>query len=166
MKSLRGKMRSIIWLGSLPFSSQQATGNSTQERLKSLREPSESRDDSFSDVAVEEKTEEEEASSGDNILCRQCHQVITSEMERVAIQGSHQHTFANPNGNVFEIGCFGHTIGCAYAGPPSIEFTWFAGFSWRVAMCGMCLTHLGWHFESAGGKNFHGLIADRLVNES
>jgi hypothetical protein len=97
------------------------------------------------------------------ILCRQCRQAITREVERITIQGSHQHTFANPHGIVFEIGCFRKVENCGYAGEATDEFTWFAGFSWRVCFCAMCLTHLGWRFSSKGGHIFHGLILDRLI---
>ena len=131
--------------------------------LKSLREQSAPHQKHIADVVLEEQTKEEERSIDDYILCRQCHQIITSETERMAIQGSHLHTFANPNGIVFEIGCFEHSIGCAFSGHSSMEFTWFAGFSWRIAVCGMCLTHMGWLFESTGGRRFHGLILDRLL---
>ena len=97
------------------------------------------------------------------ILCRQCHQAITREVERIAIQGSHQHTFANPHGIVFEIGCFRNVENCGYAGEATDEFTWFAGYSWRVCFCTMCLTHLGWMFSLKGSHIFHGLILDRLI---
>ena len=97
------------------------------------------------------------------ILCRQCRQAITRDEERFSIQGAHRHTFANPHGLVFEIGCFKNTVGCGYAGPASDEFTWFAGYRWRVCFCSSCLTHLGWLFTSTGGDAFHGLILERLL---
>jgi len=97
------------------------------------------------------------------IVCRQCHQAITRAAERITVQGAHHHTFANPHGIVFEIGCFKHALGCGYAGPPSTEFTWFSGYAWRVSFCTLCLTHLGWVFISGGGDRFHGFILDRLI---
>jgi hypothetical protein len=97
------------------------------------------------------------------IVCRQCRQAITRSEERFSIQGAHRHTFANPHGLVFEIGCFKHTVGCGYAGQTSDEFTWFAGYRWRICFCSSCLTHLGWLFTSTGGDAFHGLILERLL---
>lgn len=99
------------------------------------------------------------------IRCRQCRSVIASPEDRIIVQGSHQHTFANPHGIVFEIGCFSAVKGCGHVGPPSDEFSWFAGYSWRVAACLMCLTHLGWLFSSPGKEGFHGLILDRLITQ-
>ena len=97
------------------------------------------------------------------IICRQCRQAITRPVERISIQGSHQHTFANPHGLVFEIGCFKDVTGCGYAGAATDEFSWFAGYSWRLCFCSMCLTHLGWIFSSPASDIFHALILDRII---
>jgi len=119
-------------------------------------------EDSHADV-LEKEAEDPSADEEEYILCRQCRQAITRPAERIAVQGSHRHTFANPHGVVFEIGCFKNIQGCGYAGAATDEFTWFAGYSWRVCFCAMCLTHLGWIFRSTGGDIFHGLILDRLI---
>ena len=97
------------------------------------------------------------------VLCRECLHPVTREEDRTEIHGAHQHTFANPSGIVFTIGCFRSADGCGAAGSPSDEFTWFAGFSWRVAVCTACLSHLGWRFDSASGAAFWGLILDHLI---
>jgi len=127
-----------------------------------FRVPTEKQSDEIPNGFVEDETEEE-ASEEEHILCRQCHNVLTSLNEQIELQGSQKHTFANPHGIVFEIGCFRAVMGCGYAGPASDEFSWFKGFSWRAAVCVMCLTHLGWLFESRSGSSFHGLILDRLL---
>lgn len=100
------------------------------------------------------------------ILCRDCLYPITRPAERISVQGQHHHTFANPHGIVFEIGCFRNAPGCGYVGAATDEFTWFAGYRWRVCVCAACLTHLGWLFEAASGEAFHGLILDRLIEPS
>jgi hypothetical protein len=96
------------------------------------------------------------------IVCRQCLQRLTRPSERTSINGSHRHTFANPSGVVFEIGCFMMVRGCSFIGPPSYEFPWFAGHSWQIAICSTCQTHLGWLFQGQAGVQFCGLILDRL----
>jgi hypothetical protein len=131
-----------------------------------LRTPPESESDSMLDPLTRDEAEDQQAEDEEYILCRQCLHVITSPTERIPVEGSHEHTFANPHGIVFEIGCFGSVTGCGYAGPFSNEFSWFKGFSWRVAVCIRCLTHLGWLFSSTGYESFHGLILDRLVTRS
>lgn len=97
------------------------------------------------------------------IVCRQCQHGITASAERTVVNGAHVHTFANPEGIVFEIGCYRKAWGCGYLGPASPEFTWFAGYVWRIAVCSNCLIHLGWRFSSPDGHVFHGLITSRLV---
>ncbi len=97
------------------------------------------------------------------ILCKACGRVITHDQDRLAVQGTHLHTFANPQGLVFEIGCFRTAVGCAYGGELTAEFTWFAGYQWKIAVCAGCLTHLGWLFISAANQ-FNGLIIDRLAS--
>ncbi len=106
---------------------------------------------------------EETRQAEPRILCRECLHPITRDQERISVDGAHHHTFANPYGIVFEIDCFKHAPGCTPAGPASAEFSWFSGWTWRVALCTACLTHLGWMFQSPGGESFHGLIVDRLI---
>lgn len=110
--------------------------------------------------AVEEKTAREEEAL---IRCRQCGHGVTHPAERTEKDGAHRHTFANPHGIVFEIGCFRSAAGCGYTGPATGEFTWFRGYRWRVGVCRACLTHLGWLFTSESTDAFYGLIIDRLV---
>ncbi len=112
---------------------------------------------------VGKSLEETEAEEKREILCRQCRQGVTDPEQGISVQGGHRHTFANPHGIVFEIGCFRAVRNCSAVGPATAEFTWFSGFHWRVLICGGCLTHLGWMFSSAGPDNFFGLIVDRLV---
>jgi len=128
-----------------------------------LRQPSEKYGGEKLGHIVEDETKEKEPDIDKYILCRQCLQVITSPAERIEMHGAHQHTFANPNGIVYQIGCFRSAVGCGYAGQPSYEFSWFKGYSWRVAVCGNCLFHLGWLFISPGSEGFNGLILDHLI---
>jgi hypothetical protein len=106
----------------------------------------------------EEKKEEEK-----HILCAQCRAVITSPHERIEVQGAHEHTFFNPYGIIFQIGCFRQARGCGYQGPAIAEFSWFPGYSWRIAICSSCLTHLGWLYSAPDKESFCGLILDHLI---
>jgi hypothetical protein len=113
--------------------------------------------------AIDDEVADERSASEDPwIRCRHCGNNIARASDRVAVQGAHLHTFANPHGLVFEIGCFREAAGCAMMGAATHEFTWFHGFRWRVAYCGRCLSHLGWKFTSDTGGQFFGLIVDRL----
>jgi hypothetical protein len=128
-----------------------------------FRDPPEYKDDGMPVSLVEDETKEGVREQEEFIRCRQCRNIIASPDDRITVHGSHHHTFANPHGIVFEIGCFKAVKGCGHVGAPSDDFTWFPGYNWRVAICFMCLTHLGWLFTAAGKENFHALIIDRLI---
>ncbi len=98
------------------------------------------------------------------VFCRTCGHPITTARQVVAMDGSQTHTFFNPAGIIFEIICYTGAPGCAVQGAASSTFSWFAGFTWRVALCGGCLTHLGWLFES-GSSSFFGLILQKLAGD-
>ena len=66
----------------------------------------------------------------------------------------------NPEGTVFVIGCFAQAPGCVAIGAPMLEWTWFPGCRWQVALCRACGEHLGWRYT--GADTFHGLILERL----
>lgn len=105
--------------------------------------------------------EEQSATPLDAILCRACGSVVTGRNEKIAVSGSHAHTFFNPVGIVFELGCFRRAPGCRITGGATSEFTWFAGYVWRFALCSNCQAHLGWFFEGRD-STFFGLILASL----
>lgn len=133
-------------------------------RIEPCRKLLEKRGPATETEELTEQAPEVETERGKLIVCRQCGKHITDESWRVSIDGAHRHTFANPHGNVYDIGCFGAAVGCLGAGPPSSEFTWFKGYSWQIVICAGCMTHLGWLFLSSGEHHFFGLIVDRLVS--
>jgi hypothetical protein len=96
------------------------------------------------------------------LVCARCRRVITSTADRIEIDGLREHSQVNPHGFVWTFHCYARAPGCAPAGPPSTDFTWFPGHSWQIEQCGGCGWHLGWLFRSAD-RRFHGLIAGRLV---
>jgi len=109
------------------------------------------------DLSVEDETERAQRRG---LLCRACSIPVTTEKERIEKEGRHLHTFFNPAGIVYEIGCFRSAPGCLSSGPPSSEFAWFSGYSWQVACCRNCQEHLGWIFR--GEDEFYGLIVKKL----
>jgi len=110
--------------------------------------------------AAEDRRTEEDARA---IRCAACGKAITTSAQRIPVAGAHQHTRFNPGGFVFRFGCFRDAPGCAVAGEPTVEVTWFTGYRWRYALCAGCGAHLGWRFDGAGG--FFGLVLERLVED-
>lgn len=93
--------------------------------------------------------------------CIACGLTITDREQSRLISGRHVHRCTNPAGLTFEIGCFREAPGCTAVGEPTLEWTWFAGCRWQVALCRQCSLHLGWRYT--GDEIFFGLILDRLV---
>jgi hypothetical protein len=99
------------------------------------------------------------------ILCRNCGNTITTPASIISVNGRHTHVFTNPEGFIYEIGCFSSAEGCIVYGEPTFEYTWFEGFRWNFCMCSECLIHLGWYYQN-GDNGFFGLILDRLIDSS
>jgi hypothetical protein len=94
--------------------------------------------------------------------CVSCRLIITTSKERIEISGNHRHTFVNPHGYSFTIGCFSHADGVAAEGEPVSFWSWFPGYQWQIVLCRQCTLHLGWRFS--GASDFYGLILNRLIS--
>jgi hypothetical protein len=97
------------------------------------------------------------------LVCAACGSLITYEVYKTTISGSHHLRRVNPHGIEYEFSIFSRAPGCANIDPATEKNTWFKGFAWRVAVCGRCAEHLGWHFKSPGGDSFYGLITTRVI---
>jgi hypothetical protein len=104
----------------------------------------------------------QEPKSQGALVCSYCRGLVTSHALAISISGSHAHSFVNPHGFTFRIGCFADAPGCADRGEESSYWTWFPGFTWRISLCRQCGEHLGWSFRSPDAR-FFGLILDRLI---
>ena len=111
-------------------------------------------------IAPEEK-DKASAATDDAYLCGNCLAAITTTSDESVRNGRHRHALFNPAGVLFEIGCFAKAPGCALYGEATDEFSWFAGFMWRYALCANCHTHLGWFYEKSD-SSFFGLILPEL----
>jgi len=120
-------------------------------------------DEQLQKVAQQLKQEwKEKKKKKEFIICRSCSHIITSVDKRIEIAGQHAHTFTNPAGIVYRIGCFSSAPGCFNFGEPTMEYTWFPGYTWCYANCLNCFMHLGWFFQS-GDHHFYGLILNHLT---
>ncbi len=110
--------------------------------------------------ALDEKQERDERP----LVCAACAGVVTTRAARIEVDGAHRHTFTNPSGIVFNIGCFGEAPGSVQSGEYTPEWSWFNGWRWCYAHCRHCRTHLGWAYRRAEGLSFFGLILERVVD--
>jgi hypothetical protein len=105
----------------------------------------------------------DEAKKEKRLFCARCRHLVTHRDACIRVNGAHEHTCANPAGLVFHIGCFGEAGGCAALGVATLEYTWFAGYAWQVAVCARCGLQLGWRYRGPA-DGFFGLILDRLTS--
>ncbi|MBF0469456.1 MAG: hypothetical protein HQK61_11330 [Desulfamplus sp.] len=117
--------------------------------------PENQSDTDVMDRVKETGGEEEQAEEQKVILCAFCVNAITDVSQIISVNGSHQHVFVNPHGLVFDTGCFKECNGCIVDPRVSSEFSWFHGYSWRIAGCGRCRQHLGWFFLSDHADSCH-----------
>ena len=102
---------------------------------------------------------------GQIIVCANCGNVVTGPEQIITVNDHHRHTFLNPEGAVFQVGCFSHASGCLIDDQPTLENTWFAGFTWSISICSNCMVHLGWFYQK-DDQHFFGLILDRLLDST
>lgn len=98
----------------------------------------------------------------DSLRCRRCRHDVTAGRLAIEVSGAHAHTFRNPAGWSFRLGCFADAPGAAVTGTATYAATWFTGYAWRFAHCSGCGTHLGWWFVG-GSDAFAGLVLARLM---
>lgn len=133
------------------------------------------------------------ASTDTLILCRACgHELAVGTdlhfvPSRLALSSRndtllggrrvHVQLFENPHGHQFEVITF-RRADVAPHWPADKHFSWFPGFSWTVATCPRCNTHLGWAFQPSdwpdtitktkfeeSDQTFLALITHRLLRE-
>ena len=133
-----------------------------------ITEPRQSLLESFaSDRAIlkdaDQREEGEDAGGRRRLVCAACRNPVTSERQRIEVNGQHEHRCVNPHGYLFHIGCFRDAPGCTVIGAPTTEFSWFRGHAWSHALCTGCAAHLGWRFDGGDTNGFFGLVLDRLA---
>jgi len=111
-----------------------------------------------------ERPDPDEGGHGSVLVCRFCRSRITRRDLGMEINGGHRHVFFNPQGQVFELGCFASAKNVLPTGPKTEEFTWFPGFAWQAVACTGCLAQLGWRY-TGGDSGFFGLILTALAEE-
>ena len=93
---------------------------------------------------------ERSTSEGDEfwLCCAQCGLRVVPSSAIFRPGAETPLVFANPEGMVFELVTASRAEGLTFVGPSVSEFSWFAGYAWRVALCAGCMSHLGWRYEA------------------
>ncbi|XP_050931156.1 uncharacterized protein si:ch211-51h9.7 [Lates calcarifer] len=140
-----------------------------------------------------EACEETGTSTDTLILCRACGHELAAGVDihfvpsRLALSSRNDtlvggrrvnvQLFENPHGHQFEVITF-RKADVTQHWPADKHFSWFPGFSWTVATCPRCRTHLGWAFQPSDWPDtitktrfeesthtFLALITHRLLTE-
>ncbi len=116
---------------------------------------------------IEVNIDQNESKTGpkkaNKLVCHICGTVITTQHQRISVMGRQVHSKINPAGFAYHFTCYTHAPGCMVAGEPSLDHTWFSGYTWQIASCKQCLEHLGWYF--CGDTKFFGLIQGRVIEQ-
>lgn len=129
------------------------------------RDDDDDRDAPAEDAASEVQSESErEPAKASRLVCAACGRLVTSRAEAIEVGDHHEHTFVNPAGFVYKIGCFEEAY-CRAEGPTSSHWSWFPGYHWQVVLCAACGVQLGWIFRSTP-HTFYGLIVERLAEST
>lgn len=103
-------------------------------------------------------------------LCRSCRSPISDAAAAFSPSGGPAvQLFTNPGGLVCQVLTLSRASGLVFVGPATTEYTWFAGYAWRVALCAHCMRHLGWRYEAvaagASPLDFFGLLVTAIIEE-
>ena len=107
-------------------------------------------------------------------LCKRCRNKISIYNDIFAVsKGAVNVNYCNPAGYIHETLTVKKTFESAVklVEKPSIEFSWFPGYSWQIAICSQCYTHVGWKFAAVNNRNltprtFFGLSCKSLLVQS
>ncbi|MBW2735407.1 MAG: hypothetical protein JRH20_23735 [Deltaproteobacteria bacterium] len=116
------------------------------------------------DASEVQAEDEREHAKAPRLVCAACGRFVTSRAEAIEVADHHEHTFVNPAGFVYKIGCFAEAF-CRAEGPASSNWSWFPGYHWQAVLCTSCGVQLGWLFRSTP-HTFYGLVLERLAEAS
>jgi cereblon len=83
--------------------------------------------------------------------CKRCNNSIACYGDIFAMaKGNVNANYCNPAGYIHETLTVQKTIENALqmVDRPSTDFSWFPGYSWQIAICSKCSTHVGWKFSA------------------
>ncbi|XP_055351224.1 protein cereblon-like [Paramacrobiotus metropolitanus] len=88
--------------------------------------------------------------------CFDCHTMVAAKEDGICMTREGLTTaYMNPGGLTQEIFTVKKVSPNIYFhGKPTLEFTWFPGYTWRHAACGTCHSHLGWRYDAVR-KDMH-----------
>jgi len=105
------------------------------------------------------------------IKCRNCQSHIAkrSDMAVMSTDGP-LGAYVNPHGCVHETITVSNATGLALTGSPSTVHSWFPGYSWTIASCAACESHIGWLFRATKKnlrpRSFWGIRSSQIADDA
>ena len=112
--------------------------------------------------SIQSQLQEQDEDKG--VFCASCQALLSRHDQAIEFAGGHRHCFTNPLGVEFEIALF-RDVSCTRYGSLTLEYTWFAGYTWQNILCPSCHCHLGWCYRRSHSPAFYGLITDRILEK-
>ncbi|TKW26288.1 hypothetical protein SEVIR_3G178400v4 [Setaria viridis] len=105
------------------------------------------------------------------IKCRICQSHIAKRSNMVVMSTDGPlGAYVNPHGCVHETITVSNATGLALIGNPSTVHSWFPGYSWTIASCAACESHIGWLFRATKKnlrpRSFWGIRSSQIADDA
>jgi cereblon len=105
------------------------------------------------------------------IKCRDCQSLIAKRSDIAAMSTDGPlGAYVNPHGCVHETITVSKATGLALSGFPSTVHSWFPGYSWTIANCAACESHIGWLFRATKKnlqpRSFWGIRSSQIADDA
>lgn len=105
------------------------------------------------------------------IKCRNCQSRIAKRSDMVVMSTDGPlGAYVNPHGCVHETITVSNATGLALIGNPSRVHSWFPGYSWTIASCAACESHIGWLFRATKKnlrpRSFWGIRSSQIADDA
>ncbi|OEL18255.1 Protein cereblon [Dichanthelium oligosanthes] len=105
------------------------------------------------------------------IKCRNCQSRIAKRSDMVVMSTDGPlGAYVNPHGCVHETITVTNATGLALIGNPSKVHSWFPGYSWTIASCTVCESHIGWLFRATKKnlrpRSFWGIRSSQIADDA
>lgn len=92
-------------------------------------------------------------------VCAACAERLAREDWALEAHPRGPLVFTNPHGRFFELLLVTHVLGGVFDRHATTEFSWFAGYAWRIGSCARCGAHIGWHFQATHEASLREFVA-------
>eukprot|EP00250_Pteridium_aquilinum_P024667 c2941_g1_i2 orf=252-1487(-) len=109
--------------------------------------------------------------SMNHLKCKCCEALIAKQSDILVMSAEGpMDAFVNNYGFVHETLTLLQTQGLTLVGPAETQHSWFPGYSWTMAFCNVCKSHMGWLYKAVKKgmhpRQFWGVRRSQLVEST